>query len=154
MKTYVIIVSEFFPKTHPRAGEKTDFPLAIKHYDKIHTIRANYELWKKRFEKIDKGEAILSIRIWEGKPYTSKQLEIFKYDKTKGIGLEKLTFFTDKDDMPRLSYPLVNHYAEPKIEYIAKNDGLTYTDFKDWFREYDLNEPLAIIHFTDFRYCH
>lgn len=38
-------------------------------YLKRHTIRANYEFWAKRFEKIAAGEAVLSIREWVGKPY-------------------------------------------------------------------------------------
>lgn len=145
MKIYVITVSEFFPKTHPKAGEKTNFPLAIKYYDKIHTIRANYELWKKRFEKIDKGEACLSIRVWEGKPYASKQQEIFRYDKTHGIGLEKL----DHEKVFDCWMPI-----QANIMDLAKNDGLELEDFKKWFSSYDLSKPLAIIHFTDFRYCH
>jgi len=157
MKTYVITVSEFFPKTHPKAGVKTNFPLAIKHYDKIHTIRANYELWKKRFEKIDKGEACLSIRVWEGKPYTSKQQEIFRYDKTHKIGLERLTFkemimtpfeCIRKND-GRIYTPNIS-----KLNELAKNDCLELNDFKSWFKEYDLSKEMAIIHFTDFRYCH
>lgn len=147
MKTYVITVSEFFPKTHPKSGEKTNFPLAIKHLDKIHTIRANYELWKKRFEKIDKGEACLSIRVWEGKPYTSKQQEIFRYDKTHGIGLEKL------EDPENFIWAKVGN-KKINWEDIGKNDGLEFRDFCDWFKNYDLSQPLAIIHFTDFRYCH
>jgi len=35
---------------------------------------------------------------------------------------------------------------------LAKNDGLSYADFKDWFKGYDLSNPMVIIHFTKFRY--
>ena len=49
MITYVLTVSQKFPTTHKKAGQSTGFPLAIKHYDKIHTIRGNYDLWAKRF---------------------------------------------------------------------------------------------------------
>lgn len=35
---------------------------------------------------------------------------------------------------------------------LAKNDGLSLEDFKAWFKNYDLSEPLAIIQFTKFRY--
>lgn len=35
---------------------------------------------------------------------------------------------------------------------IAVNDGLIYPDFKEWFKSYKLNEPMAIIHFTHYRY--
>lgn len=37
-------------------------------------------------------------------------------------------------------------------EDLAHNDGLSTDDFKEWFRGYDLSQPLAIIHFTKFRY--
>ena len=64
MKTYVITLSKRFPTGHNRAGEPTHFwEKFIKGRDnysciyrdfwettipKIHTIRANYPLWKKR----------------------------------------------------------------------------------------------------------
>ena len=143
MKTYVLTVSQVFPKTHPRAGEPTYFPLSIKHYTKIHTIRGNYELWAKRFEKIEAGQAYLSVRVWEGAPYNSKQREIFRYDNTWGVGVEKLEF------------EKVGDYQLPKLTDIitlAKNDGLAIEDFKSWFKGYDFSKPMAVIHFTDFRY--
>ena len=143
MKTYVLTISEKFPKTHPRAGQPTNFPLAIKHYDKLHTLRSNYDLWAKRFEKINEGKAVLSVRIWDGKPRKSKQCEIFRYDNTHEIGIEKLEFVLDGF----FWLPLGMHIIE-----LADNDGLSVTDFKDWFKHYDLSKPMAIIHFTKFRY--
>ncbi len=143
MKTYILIISEKFPKTHPKAGEPTNFALAIKHYDKIHTIRGNYDLWLKRFEKINAGEAVLSVRVWSGKPYKSKQQEIFRYDYKRKIGIEKLMF------------EKVGDYQMPKLTdliTLAKNDGLSLQDFKDWFKGSDFSKPMAVIHFTDFRY--
>ena len=73
-KTYVLMISENFPKYHQKAGEPTFFARKIEEGKKIHTIRQNYELWNKRAEKINKGEAILSIRKWSGKAYRSKQI--------------------------------------------------------------------------------
>lgn len=155
MITYVLTISEKFPKTHKRAGQETGFPLAIKHYEKIHTIRANYALWKKRFEKINAGKAILVLKVWVGKPYGkgSTQHSIFKYDNTWGIGVESLEFFENQFDIPCINYPLINNHEEPTIETIAKNDGLSLVDFKEWFKNYDLSQEMAIIHFTDFRYA-
>lgn len=143
MKTYVLTISEKFPKTHPKAGQPTNFALAIKYYEKIHTIRGNYDFWEKRFKKIYNGEAILSVRVWKGKPYNSKQLEIFRYDNLSKIGIEKLEF------------EKVGDYQIPKltdIKTLSTNDGLSLQDFKDWFKEYDFSKPMAIIHFTPFRY--
>lgn len=75
MKTYYLTLSQVFPATHARAGQPTGFRENL-FKTKLHTIRANYEFWKNRFEQIEKGEACLSIRQWTGKPYRSKQVEI------------------------------------------------------------------------------
>ncbi len=155
MKTYVLTVSDKFPKNHPKSGEPTNFPLSIKHYDKIHTIRGNYALWEKRFEKINTGKAILSVRVWEGKPYYSKQREIFRYDYRRKIGVEKLnmdTFDVGRDDNNEvfLNFQVGNRMVSADL--LAKNDGLSYEDFENWFKGYDFSKPMAIIHFTNFRY--
>lgn len=73
MKTYVITLSRNFLANHKRAGEETHFKekfligQGLTDYDtpsmaKIHTIRANYPLWKKRIKEVQDGRAILSIR--------------------------------------------------------------------------------------------
>ena len=146
MITYVLTVSQKFPTTHKKVGQSTGFPLAIKNYDKIHTIRGNYDLWAKRFEKINAGKAILSVRIWEGKPYASKQLEIFKYDYTHKIGIEKL-----EDPTNFVFAPIEG--KQINWDLVAKNDGLSFEDFCEWFKVRS-NSPMAVIHFTDFRYSH
>lgn len=147
MKTYVLMISEYFPKTHPRAGEPTGFPLAIKHFVKIHTIRDNYELWAKRFEKINLGEAVLSVRVWEGKPYRSKQLEIFRYNNSSNIGIQRLGFNP-------LGWVIDGELFEDlKSSCLAENDGLSKEDFQEWFRKsFNIDSSKVIIHFTDFRY--
>lgn len=155
MKTYVLTVSEKFPKTHPKSGEPTNFPMSIKHYDKIHTIRGNYDLWAKRFEKINAGEAVLSVRVWEGKPYNSKQREIFRYDYRRKIGIEKLnmdTFDVGRDDNNDVYLNFEVGKTMVSADLLAKNDGLSYEDFENWFKGYDFSRPMAVIHFTDFRY--
>lgn len=147
MKTYVLTVSEFFPKTHNKSGLPTGFINSISNKSKKHTIRGSFELWEKRFEKINKGEACLSIRYWTGKPYNSPQKEVFNLTKTDGIGIEKLEF----DDY--LYSFLINNKRFSFIDAaLPKNDGLTHDDFEEWFKKYDLSKPMAIIHFTSFRY--
>lgn len=83
MKTYVITVSEKFPTKHKRKGEPTFFRENILAVKKIHTIRNNYEFWKKRIDEVQNGNAVLSIRVWTGKPYASPQ--------------EEITYLTDED---------------------------------------------------------
>lgn len=160
MKTYVITLSQVFPTTHPKAGIPTGFKHSLQatlngwgdlRFAKLHTIRANYPLWAKRFEQIERGEACLSIRQWSGKPYASKQVEIGRLTKEDGIGLQKLSF--DSKAVCPLCHPTIDGSARMwQPETIAANDGLYFVDWQCWFDKYDLSKPLAIIHFTGFRY--
>ena len=155
MKTYVITLSQVFPATHFKAGEPTGFKekveAAIKQLEgewwKLHTIRANCELWAKRFEKIATGEACLSIRMWTGKPYCSKQVEILRLTREDGIGLQVLKFtFGD------INKPVIVGGNDPTPTVLSHNDGLSETDWRYWFSDYDITQTLAVIHFTSFRY--
>lgn len=160
MKKYVITLSKVFPSTHPRAGEPTMFSKNAFRWPsvtdepgtfyKIHTIRANYEFWRKRFEKIAAGEAFLSVREWVGKPYGkgSTQREIARLTREDGIGIQKLEF---KDIGNGFNAAVIDGKPWPR-EILASNDGLSLQDWRNWFRDYDFSEPMAIIHFTKYRY--
>lgn len=174
MKTYVITLSKRFLAGHNRAGQSTMFQdkflLGIGCPDcstvqdlsgenispcnscqraclqqKIHTIRANYPLWEKRISEVERGEACLSIRQWTGKPYQSKQVEIARLTKEDGVGIQKAELTND------LAECIIGgqHYSYVDI---ARNDGLHPADWLDWFKGYELTQPMAIIHFTKFRY--
>lgn len=114
---------------------------------KLHTIRGNYDLWSKRFEKIYAGKACLSLRCWSGKPYHSKQMEICKLTKEDGIGLQSLEFYNGC-----VQQPILSSGRTIKAELIAKNDGLSFESWQEWFLKSDLSKPLAVIQFTKFRY--
>ena len=159
MKNYIITLSKTFPVTHARAGQPTDFKkkfLAAINRDpnewwKEHTIRGNYERLSKWFEEIDRGEACLSVREWEGLPYRSKQIELARLTREDGIGMQKLSFDKDRDGCILYKFfDIDGRYAD--IKDVANNDGLTFEDWREWFKSYDLSQPLAIIHFTPFRY--
>lgn len=145
MKTYVIILSEKFPTTHPRKGQETEFGRSFLNGKKIHTIRGNFSLWEKRIAQIQKGEAVLSVRQWTGKPYQSKQVEIARLTDEDGVGIQELKL-TD------LSRPTTINGQRIELPLLAQNDGLSFNDWFNWFIGYDLSKPLAIIHFTKFRY--
>lgn len=162
MKTYYLTLSQVFPSTHARAGAPTHFEAAfhagqvfnrgsecLYRHPKLHTIRANYEFWKKRFEKIAAGEAVLSIRQWVGKPYgkDSTQREIARLTREDGIGLQKLTVIGCATIHPKY---VDGHSVTCKT--LANNDGLDEADWRNWFESYDLTEPMAVIQFTKFRY--
>lgn len=166
MKTFVITLSSVFPTTHPRKGKGTAFAPAFRNGQtclkckeknpalcmgdcfsirKIHTIRANYPLWAKRIAQIQNGEAVLSVRQWTGKPYRSKQVEIARLSAEDGVGIQELRL-TD------LTRPTTINGTRVELPVLAQNDGLSFDDWFFWFNGYDLSKPLAIIHFTKFRY--
>ncbi len=145
MKTYVLTLSQNFPKTHKRAGEETQFVSKIFNGKKIHTIRANYELWEKRINEVKEGKALISLRFWSGKPYNSKQVEFSKITSENNIDVQKIQI----DGV--WQYKINDGLNRFGIEEIANNDGLSVEDFKEWFKKYDF-EPMAIIHFTSKRY--
>ena len=158
MKTYVLTLSKKFPKNCKRHGKPTYFggavlkglnePINLNNWTKkIHTIRANYPFWVERISRIQEGKARLSIRQWTGKPYRSKQVEIASLTADDGVGIQKLSFSREM-----LSFEIDDKgFAIPE-SLLAENDGLSLEDWIDWFKGYDLDKPMAIIHFTKFRY--
>lgn len=159
-KTYVITLSRYFPVKHSKAGEPTQFRNAFNAGQvfnrgsgglyvrpKLHTIRANYPLWEKRIKEVQEGNAVLSVRQWTGKPYRSKQVEIARLTAANGVGIQMLRFLGDN-----FNGGYIRNGVYPSDKILAKNDGLSLADWEAWFRGYDLSKPLAIIHFTKFRY--
>ena len=130
MKKYIITLSKFFLKQHTKAGEETAFKESFLNGKKIHTIRANYNLWEARIKEVQEGKAVLSIRQWSGLPYRSKQDEITELSKEDGIGIQKLTFKKDSNGMFFLEdYDIDGKYIE--LDKLASNDGLLT---EDWCR--------------------
>lgn len=180
MKTYVITLSRNFPKGHRKEEEATFFKEKFmfgqqcqfcppKDRDtnypecdeclrncvpvKIHTIRANYALWAKRFEQVERGEACISVRQWTDKPYRSPQVEIAQLTREHGIGIQKLDAIK-ASEAGYIDYKLLSPKKHKRVTYeeLAPNDGLTLEDFREWFKDCDPAKPMAIIHFTKFRY--
>lgn len=194
LKKYVIILSKTFPKGYGQAGqrtlfrEKTQVALGCPQCDekqdlsgenithcnscmyatmqpKLHTIRGNYTLWKKRIEEVNRGEACISLREWSGKPYRSQQREIAVLTADNGVGLQRLVIsrseWIDKDK--HFCYWAKIDGKEINIDEIAKNDGFSDVgDCVTWF-DSDMESQipdkdgwkhleLAIIHFTSYRY--
>lgn len=144
--TYVLMISRQFPATHPKKGQSTFFLSKIAAKEKIHTIRSNYELWKNRIDKVNEGRAVIELRFWDGKPYASKQ-QTFKTLKQGEVGIQKL-------DLTLLGWFVDDIESDISHAILANNDGLNQHDFLHWFKgrlNYNM-DPLAIIHFTKFRY--
>jgi len=147
---YVIMIAQKFLKGHRRAGQETDFESFVVSGNKKTTIRGNYSLWLKRFQKIQADQAYISLRKWSGKPYRSKQIEIKQLHKSDGIGLEKLVISSIGAIVNNCK--TVAPFVQVDDYDLALNDGLGLMDFQSWFAGYDLTDPMAIIHFTPFRY--
>lgn len=112
---------------------------------KLHTVRNSYALWAARAEKINRGEAVLSLRQWSGKPYRSKQEEFLRLEK---ICVQKIRVLR----ITMQGLVTIQTVVESKmigINVIANNDGLSVDDFCKWFNK-GVNG--CIIHFTDFKY--
>jgi hypothetical protein len=178
-KVYVLMVAKYFPAGHPRAGQETGFRESIElaisgkrrvtfttyrrigkgagnmtmdeDGGKLHTIRTNYDLWARRAEKINRGEAVLSLRQWSGKPYRSRQEEFLRLEK---IGVQKVYtgWMPGLQGIKFVKY-IAFHVYDTGItsrQTLAQNDGLSFDDFVNWF-------PVpfgdgVIIHFSDFKY--
>lgn len=166
MKTYNLMLSKVFPATHSKKGEPTDFSLKLQAarfptffpdvLPKLHTIRENYDLWLDRITQVQAGEAELCIREWSGAPYRSKTVEIMRLRVYHGVGIQKLNFGWAKgEQIPVIEGWYMYGSWGSKAE-LARHDGLSLPDWQEWFMSHEndtvYNKPLAIIHFTPFRY--
>ena len=154
MKTYVITLAKTFPAWHPRKGEPTEFlekflngQTGTGDCKKLHTIRANYPLWEKRIREVQNGKAVLSVRQWSGSPYASKQVTVATLTAADGVGIQQLRLI----NVYGCNRPIVG-IVDANFHLLSKHDGLSYQDWAAWFKNYDMTKPLAIIHFTKFRY--
>ncbi len=182
----VMLSKTFFPQ-HPKAGEPTHFAEKVKNGTKRHTCRCNYDYWKDRIARLQERGGVLSLRQWSGKPYEKGTTQERIMDVPASmIEVQQLVMIRRRTDEPeyvevepercerRQGYEYFARVeGEPyDVEFIAKNDGLTLADFKDWFNpvfdEYESKvevskdgrkiEPaetaltFAVIHFTIFRY--
>lgn len=151
-KKVVLMLSKAFPKRMSNAGEPTNFAEKLSSGEKKHTIRANLAWWKKKAELINSGKAYLSIRQWEGMPYRSKQIEIARFDK---ISIQPLIIGDAeswKEDVCQVWDNESQRFKMSKLSEAAKNDGLPFDVFKEWFLPYDNSQTMAIVHFTEFKY--
>jgi hypothetical protein len=148
-KKVILTLCKAFPATHSKAGEPTQFEKKLNAGLKIHTIRYNAKnVWNDRYNGIKSGNKYLSVREWTGRPYNSVQREFTRFDK---IGLQKIKMVYSVDD----AYPKIwIDDKEVSIQEVAKNDGLSVSDFVEWFFGNNKENTFdgVIIHFTNFRY--
>ncbi|KDR52350.1 hypothetical protein HMPREF1991_01532 [Hoylesella loescheii DSM 19665 = JCM 12249 = ATCC 15930] len=150
-KKVIVLMSRTFPLGSSRAGEETGFKASISDGRKIHTIRDNFAVWANKLDAIKKGGHVLSLRQWAGRPYNSPQVEILR--TKEGVGYQSTM----------IRYDHKNNFIVAKvgdafvpINTLAKNDGLSVEDFKEWIFGKNPQESKLfkgiVIHFTPFRY--
>jgi hypothetical protein len=156
----VITFSRFFPAGHPRKGEATFFMEKIwKGLNTGNRRDGEYTVWSEgqlphlwRDQMIDKkftpkyhtiragnrwkvGD-FFSPRVWAGKPYSSKQIEF-----APPIQIKQTIDVVIEIDAPHYTYILVpqkkkdTYIMLPAVE-VARNDGLSFEDFQNWFKPY------------------
>lgn len=153
-KKIVITLSRVFPVTHSRHGEPTGFAEKLASGEKKHTIRRNYDLWKVNAKKMGRGGYALSIRQWSGRPYNSPQVEVLEVNKHFGVQPIEIYYHADNDTITAKIDG--REWLDADCYEIAKNDGLSVQDFKEWFFGRQPKEDKVfqgvIVQFTDFRY--
>ena len=174
VKIYVLLLSSRFPAYHPKAGQPTGFEDALRRgiqrmrcreqhecigcgecvgRIKKHTIRGNAAFWERCAQKVNKGEAIISLRQWSGKPYASSQIEIVQLTS---LHVQRVTLgLSDSDHRTPFAYADRNGVKKfVSVTRLAENDALEPSDFMSWFQLHRRKEPYhgVILHFTDMRY--
>lgn len=159
MNVVVILSKDIFARGK-KASAPSFFERKVKNGSKRHTVRANFDYWKQKIERLKEQGGTLSLRQWSGKPYRSSQETILEIPasmvEVQRLSLVRLqtetkkgTFYSFLAKIDGTRYPL---------ETIARNDGLTEEEFTEWFNpffdevEYATPLAFAVIHFTTFRY--
>lgn len=136
-----LLIAKNFLKYHTRSDEPTNFEESIRKGLKIHMIRSNFQEWNKKIKRVESKEAVLTVKQWSGVEYRSPQVKLFQFKEN--VGIQRLELIDGEF--------IVDGKTKVDIEVLAKNDGLTVEDFKDWFKVIPTS-GMAIIHFTKFRY--
>lgn len=141
-----------FLQSHPKAGKPTGFKRKIRNKTKIHTVRAKYS--------VKKGD-ILTPREWTGLQYRSPQATIsddlmvypqYLHCVNGEFYIDDLERELDPDnfDLNELLLSFLDgSFRKVDAGILAKNDGLSTTDFLFWFKKEFHGQ---IVHWTDYIY--
>jgi hypothetical protein len=123
-----------FIEGHPKEGQPTHFVEKIKSGEKIHTIRAG--------NKWEDGD-VMEFRYLDG-------LDLVEFFPDKEIYWEPI----DIEWGPGYVEIFIHGEERNDIFKIARNSGLKWQDFKDWFTDGVEEGTFSgqILHWTDFKY--
>ena len=157
----VITFSRVFPAHHPRSGESTNFVEKILDSIKYGWFVNYYEWLRENNPKLTRDDIMkfidtiegihphpkhhtirqgrrwkegmkFSPRVWSGKPYQSKQIIIapdIEIVKTWDVRIE----CSGPDVCVLLPTEIHSQFELLSSAEVAKNDGLNFVDFRDWF---------------------
>lgn len=129
---------------------KDRFIDAIRAGTKIHTIRTDASRrWKPG----------MSIQHWHGNPRNVRQ-NPYKFADGRCQAVQDIRIIRQGEYVPCVYVfaPRQGEHAgyflsDLQVEELAKNDGLSLAEFRDWFVPAEAPEFQGrIIHFTDFKY--
>lgn len=146
MKTHYKPLSRFFPKGHIREGEPTCFveklvksghkitfeTLNNLGYKNLITFMNFMETVQPKYHTIRSGNKVkvgdkIQFFVWSNKPYRSKWIKIAEPIEVKKVwDFELIDGFITIGD---------SNYVN--LNNVAKNDGLSYEDFKAWFGNFE-----------------
>lgn len=153
-KKITMIISRVFPETHSKRGEPTDFANKIASGEKKHTIRSNYDMWNVNAQKMEGGNYYLSLRQWSGFPRKSRLVEIAKRYNPIGVQAIELHYHHSNDTVTATIDGC--ECRDISSLELAKNEGLSERDFKEWFFGENPHEDKifkgCIVHFTNLEY--
>lgn len=143
--------SRLFPTTHSRRGEHTHFIENVMTGDKIHTIRRQYDRWRVIADKTAARPYTIALCQWAATPRRSRYHQVAAINAVIGVQHVQMLYFANTDNII-----VTVDGTDVPVDEIARNDGMSVTDFKEWFfgRNRTENDEFngCIIHFTDFRY--
>lgn len=120
---YFLLLQELNPNIPVSVLKEFHGSLMPMHDPKHHTIRGG-----SHFNVGDK----ISLRVWSGKPYQSKQIIIAPDIEVKKVWPVEIEFFGGSF---YVQLPVKkNHWTLLSAGDVAKNDGLEVHDFIDWFK--------------------
>lgn len=138
----VITFTRRFPAYHSKSGRDTFFPEkvikgleSLKHsileVDELELDEPIYEDCLPKFHTVRAGSRwkvgdMASLRVWSGKPYHTKQVTL-----AADIEIVKIWQFEINDSEVFVGGAKMNAYD---VQAIAAYDGLSFSDFLEWFK--------------------
>jgi len=151
-------------KGHPKAGQPTYFVEkfvkslhlhGIKPFDiGCHFSHELYHLAQPKHHTIRMGRHFksqdeLTVAVWSGKPYRSKQIKLW----TGSIRTINVLIYSSSQGFRFMKQDTDSVLYQIGSLHLAKNDGLSHEDFQAWFKlPHGIHEAQILIWNPDIKY--